>query len=69
MIKDHDTIKDTEEQGLVYIYHQNLTGMILKNCPLIDSECSVDILNNVKYLTNIHKVKKPLNLQCNAGCA
>ena len=34
----------------------------------IDSESSVDVFNNEKYLTRICKVEKPLMLHCNAGC-
>ena len=28
----------------------------------------MDIFNSKSYLAQIHKVKKPLKLHCNAGC-
>ena len=65
MIED---MKDDDEEELGYIYHQNITGLTWKTCLLIDSKSSVDIFNNRKFLTGIHKVKKPLELHCYSGC-
>ena len=43
-------------------------GLTWKICLQIDSESSVDVFNNGKLLTGIHKVEKPLKLHSNAGC-
>ena len=56
-----DEMNEEEDEELGYIYHQNSSGLSWKTCLLIESESSVDIFNNGKYLTKIHKVKKTLN--------
>ena len=35
---------------------------------MIDSESSVDVLNDAEHMISIHKAKKPLKLHCNAEC-
>ena len=51
--------KDEEREGgeLGYVYHQNLIGLMWKTCLLIDSESSVDILNDSELLTRMYKAK------------
>lgn len=61
-------LENEEEEELGYVYHHNLRRLIWKTCFLIDSKSGVDILNNNKYLTKIHKAKKPLKLHCDEGC-
>ena len=59
--------EDEAEKELGYLYHQRLPGLDEKTCLLIDSESSVVFFNNAELLTDIHPVKKPLKLHCNAG--
>ena len=60
--------EESEESEIWYVYHQNLAGLIWKTCLLIDSEISINVFNNLEYLTGIHKVKKTLKFHCNTGC-
>ena len=63
-----EDINDEDKKELGCIYHQNLMGLTWKTCLLINSESSVDIFNNAKYLNQSHKVKTILKLQCNSRC-
>ena len=58
--------RDAEDE-LGYLYHQRLLALDWETCFLINSKSSVDIFNNAELLTDIHPVKKPLKLHCNAG--
>ena len=61
---------EAESKGdeMDFVYHQSLPRLMWKEHSIIDSQSSVDMLNNSVYLSGIHKVKKPLKLHCYAGC-
>ena len=59
--------EDEDEGEYGYVYHQSFPGLNWSTCLLIDSESSVDILNNAELLTSIHQAKKSLKMHCNAG--
>jgi hypothetical protein len=54
---------DTQMDG--HLHHQG--AEVSKTWILLDNQSTVDVFCNPKLLKNIHRVKKVMNIKCNAG--
>ena len=68
---------DSELEELMFIQphiyspaeKQNMCSknVILKSWLLLDSQSTIDVINNDNFLTKVHQVKTTLRIKCNAG--
>ena len=64
-----DENNDVDNEGVrdEHIFHQTSGGDLSKDCVLLNNQSTLDQFVNPRYLTNIHTVKKPIMVYCNAG--
>ena len=66
-VGDEDNGQDKESMNDEHIFPQTGGGDLSKDWVLLSNKSNLDQFVNPKYLTNIHTVKQPIMVYCNAG--